>query len=243
MAQVALNSTIPSPLAPVSTHPSPQLRSDLHVSAERPRPVRSFPIPREDNCYSRAKRFEYIEKDLEKAEKCYLTCIEKGIRAESALKDLASLWHQRGRTEEACNLLEKHKQLVKEDMEKYRNLLSNLREKVETRNPRYLILSDLPQDVTEAQIRQMFTHPQRIMDISLTKEANSVRSRLKCMSISAAKKTIGCFLRRKELLLELEDLEDKHTEASDTETEERLWERSEEDLLGSELVAALNAVA
>lgn len=240
MARTGLNSTLLSPHVPAS---SPQSRTSLYICAERPRSVRNFPIPREDNCYSRAKRYEYVEKDLERAEKCYLNCIEKGIRAESALKDLASLWHQQGRTEEACSLLEKHKELVHEDVEKYQNLLTNLREKVESRNPRYLVLSDLPQDVTEAQIRQMFTHPHRIMGISILKEANSVRSRLKCMSISAAKKTIGCFLRRKELSLELEDLEDKHTEASDTEGEERHSERSEADLLGSELVAALNSVA
>ena len=243
MSQLSLNSTISSALPTASPHCPPRLRISQHSSAGGSRPARSFPIPKEDNSYSRAKRFEYVEKDLDQAERCYLKCIEMGIRAESALKDLASLWHQRGKTEEACDLLEKHKEIVREDKEKYRNLLSNLREKVENRNPRYLVLSDLPLDITEERIRRMFTHPQRIMDVEIVKDSNSARSRLKCMSISAAKKTIGSFMRRKELSLDLEDLEDKHTEASDTEGEESNLERSETDLLGMELVAALNAVA
>lgn len=238
MAQQASKSTIPSALRP-----------DLHQSPVPTRPAggvksaRSFPIPKEDNCYSRAKRHEYVEKNLDLAEKCYLQCIATGIRVESALKDLASLWHQRGRTLEACSLLEKHIHLVHEDREKYTNLLENLREKVENRNPRYLLLSDLPVDVSEQEIRQMFTHPQRIMEVEILRELNSARSRLKCMSISAAKKTIGGFLRRKELHLDLEDLGDKHTEASDSEGEESSVERSETDLLGRELVAALNEIA
>lgn len=238
MAQTLLKSTFPSLLSPSSA--SLSLRP---TTTPRPATVsksqRSFPIPKEDNCYSRAKRFEYVDKDLDKAEKCYLQCIEQGVRAESALKDLASLWHQRGKTLEACELLETHKHLVIEDREKYTNLLENLKEKIENRNPRYLILSDLPVDVTEREIRQMFTHPQRIMEVEIFRDDESARGRLKCMSISAAKKTIGGFLRRKELPLELEDLGDKHTEASDTEEEGR----SEVDLLGSELVAALNALA
>jgi len=230
MAQQASKSTFISALRP---------RPALNC----PKPVRSFPIPKEDNCYSRAKRHEYVEKNLDQAEKCYLECISTGVRVESALKDLASLWHQQGRTLEACSLLEKHIHTIHEDREKYTNLLENLREKVENRNPRYLLLSDLPVDVSELDIRQMFTHPQRIMEVEILRELNSARSRLKCMSISAAKKTIGGFLRRKEMHLDLEDLGDKHTDASDSEGENSNLERSETDLLGRELVAALNAVA
>lgn len=240
MAQQGSKSTITSQAA------TPQYPLRLRP-ASRPAPgpklLRSFPIPKEDNSYSRAKRYEYVEKNLDKAEQCYLECIELGIRVESALKDLASLWHQRGRTLEACDLLEKHQHTVHDDVEKYTNLLENLREKVENRNPRYLLLTDLPVDITEPEIRDMFTHPQRIMEVEIIRDMNSARSRLKCMSISAAKKTIGGFLRRKELHLDLEDMGDKHTEASDSEGEEGKAERSETDLLGSELVAALNEVA
>jgi hypothetical protein len=52
-----------------------------------------YPIPPGDTPYCFAKRAEYIEKDLVKAEHYYLRAIESGERLASSVKDLASILH------------------------------------------------------------------------------------------------------------------------------------------------------
>jgi hypothetical protein len=52
-----------------------------------------FPIPRGNSFYADAKRAEYIEKNLAKAENLYKKEIESGERKESAVKDLAVVYH------------------------------------------------------------------------------------------------------------------------------------------------------
>jgi len=56
--------------------------------------------------------------------------IENNERVESAIKDLATVLHQQGKTEEACEFLEKFKPNYTGDMEKYENLLTNLRKQI-----------------------------------------------------------------------------------------------------------------
>ena len=65
-----------------------------------------------------------------KAEKYYRIAIKNGERLESAIKDLATVLHQQGRTQEACKFLEDNKHLCKRNRAKYDNLLSNLKKQV-----------------------------------------------------------------------------------------------------------------
>lgn len=63
-------------------------------------------VPRGANAYARAKRLQLIEKDLERAAQLLRDAIKKGDNAESAVKDLAMLLVQLGRSEEAIQVLE-----------------------------------------------------------------------------------------------------------------------------------------
>jgi hypothetical protein len=52
-----------------------------------------YPIPPGDTAYCRAKRAEYIEKNLPKAQKLYAQALYNGERIASTVKDLASVLH------------------------------------------------------------------------------------------------------------------------------------------------------
>ena len=93
---------------------------------KRLQPTKWFPIPKGDSYYSEAKRAEYIDKNWERAEILYTKEIELGDRKASAVKDLAVLMHQQGKTTEGCELLKKHAVLFKQDIKKYENLLNRL---------------------------------------------------------------------------------------------------------------------
>jgi len=53
-------------------------------------------------------------------------------RLDSAIKDLATVLHQQGKTEEACKFLEEYRDYYRGDKVKYENLLINLRKQVES---------------------------------------------------------------------------------------------------------------
>jgi hypothetical protein len=74
--------------------------------------LKHLPIPRGNSPYALAKRAEYEEKDLAKAEEYYKQAILQGERVESAIKDLASVMHQQGKTKDACEFLRKHRRPV-----------------------------------------------------------------------------------------------------------------------------------
>ena len=80
------------------------------------------PIPKGSNPYAKAKREEFVYKNFEKAELLYLKAIKIGDRKVSAIKDLASLLNQRGRTQEAIDLLKKYKDLNTADQSSYKSL-------------------------------------------------------------------------------------------------------------------------
>jgi TPR repeat protein len=90
-----------------------------------------YPIPPGETPYCHAKRAEYIEKDLEKAEFFYSRAILQGERLASSVKDLASILHQKNRTAEAVALLRKYSYLYKKDERRFANLLGNLEKQVE----------------------------------------------------------------------------------------------------------------
>jgi Flp pilus assembly protein TadD len=85
-----------------------------------------IPLPTGDTAYAKAKRAEYLERDLDKAEGLYRKAIFLGERAPSAAKDLAGVLHQKGKTEEACQFLRRHQHLFSLEPKKYQNLLSSL---------------------------------------------------------------------------------------------------------------------
>jgi hypothetical protein len=53
-----------------------------------------LPVPKRENPYTWAKRAEYFEKDLSKAEVFYQMAINLGERTKSAIMDLAGVLHQ-----------------------------------------------------------------------------------------------------------------------------------------------------
>jgi hypothetical protein len=76
------------PNFPAATH------DHAHVPYQRTHYHKRYPIPRGNSSYAEAKRAEYIAKDLDKAEQLYLQEIQHGERKESAVKDLAVIYHQ-----------------------------------------------------------------------------------------------------------------------------------------------------
>ena len=80
---------------------------------------------REDDLYSKAKRADSTEKNLEKAEGLFREAIRRNIRPESAIKDLAMVLVRLERPEEAVDLLEEYRQKV-EDKQSWNYLLINV---------------------------------------------------------------------------------------------------------------------
>ena len=66
-------------------------------------------IPRGSNPYARAKRVQLVEKDLERAAQLLRDAIRQGDNVESAVKDLAALLVQLGRSDEAIQVLERNR--------------------------------------------------------------------------------------------------------------------------------------
>lgn len=99
-------------------------------SEEDDRPIlpsgKIVPIPKGKSPYALAKNAEYYDKDNVRAEQLYREAILVGDRAESSLKDLASLLHRLGKTSEAIKLLKENRHLVDDDIKKYENLIQTL---------------------------------------------------------------------------------------------------------------------
>ncbi|CAG9324714.1 unnamed protein product [Blepharisma stoltei] len=159
-----------------------------------------YPIPRQQTPYAFAKVAEYIEKDLSKAESLYRQAIEIGERPESALKDLAGVLHQQGKTEEACELLINNKHLFVADLTRYENLLRNLQKQIFPSQNSYnksVKISGLGPMADELTIRSMFSNPSRILHIEIYSEPNSDgKSKygiIRFASHSAARKTLEGF--------------------------------------------------
>lgn len=156
-----------------------------------------YPVPKGNSAYCLAKKAEYIEKDLAKAEMLYKQAISEGDRPESAIKDLAGVIHQQGKTLEAIEILKQHKYLFSEDPVKYENLLQNLRRQVVQKGNRlnkYLKISPLPLDATRDSILSLFSNIKRISDIELYNEGSHIYAILKFSTHSAARKTLEGFL-------------------------------------------------
>lgn len=160
----------------------------------------NFPIPKGNTPYVKAKRAEYIERDLSKAEIFYTQAIQQDDRAESSVKDLAGILHQQGRTAEACQLLEDHQHLFKADHAKYENLLNNLQRQVTPSGNclnKTLKVSGLQSFDTPAEVCSLFKNSTRIISVAIGRETvdglKSTFALLKFTSHSAARKTLESF--------------------------------------------------
>mmetsp|Transcript_3644 Transcript_3644/g.7825 ORF Transcript_3644/g.7825 Transcript_3644/m.7825 type:complete len:290 (-) Transcript_3644:669-1538(-) len=160
----------------------------------------SFPIPKGDTPYARAKRAEYIERNLSKAEFFYKQAIRQDDRADSSVKDLAGILHQQGRTVEACKLLEENQHLFSSDQSKYENLLHNLQRQVTPTGNclnKALKVSGLEPTDTPADVCKLFKNSTRIQSVALEKETVDGNlasyAMLKFTSHSAARKTLESF--------------------------------------------------
>lgn len=79
-------------------------------------------VPKGSNPYARAKRVQLIEKDLDRAAKLFEQAIQQGDNVESAVKDMANLYAQQGRQQDAIDILLKHRGAISE-RQKVNNLL------------------------------------------------------------------------------------------------------------------------
>ena len=158
--------------------------------------TRHYPIPREPTPYAYAKIAEYVDRDLRMAEAYYRQAIAQGERMESALKDLAGVLHQQGKTEEACELLKTNRHIFMSDLTKYENLLANLQRQVfpsvNTFN-KSVKINGLGRLADELTVRTMFGNSSRILGIDIDQEEGNRFAVLTFASHSAARKTIDTY--------------------------------------------------
>ena len=159
-----------------------------------------LPIPKGETYYAKAKIAEYQERDLDKAEYYYKLAIKKGERVVSAIKDLASLMHQRGKTKEACEFLKSKKGFFWNDQEKYENLYKTLEKQMNgSMNSlnKTVKLSFLNKGMKEKEIQELFENPVRITAVEIGLEENMTEMNYFCYlrfnSHSSARKTLEGF--------------------------------------------------
>lgn len=87
-------------------------------------------VPKGSNPYARARRVQLIEKDLDRAEQLFREAIARRDSAESAIKDLAGLLVQQGRSKEAIEVLEKNRTMIR-DQQSLDNMLISTYQKAE----------------------------------------------------------------------------------------------------------------
>ncbi|OMJ73595.1 hypothetical protein SteCoe_27670 [Stentor coeruleus] len=159
-----------------------------------------LPIPKGDSAYALAKNAEYKDRDLDTAEYYYKLAISNGERVISAIKDLASLMHQRGKTEEACKFLDKNRHLFRADKEKFENLYKTLEKQMaNTGNSqnKHLKISGLSCEDTEITVKNLFATPIRIKSCEFGWEELDGKRNFYCIvrfnSHSSARKTLESF--------------------------------------------------
>lgn len=151
----------------------------------------SLPVPKGNSLYALAKRAEYIEKDIRKAKSLYEQAILSLDRTESAIKDLASILHQEGNTQAACDLLMRHSDLFT-DQGRFTNLLTNLQEKLHPQGNslnKQIKVFPLAESDNHAAVKSMFRDPSRILSV----EFQGKSAILTFNSHSSARKTVSSF--------------------------------------------------
>ena len=152
----------------------------------------SLPLPKGNSPYALAKRAEYIHKDLKLAQFYYEQAIKQGDRAESAIKDIASILHQQGLTERACDFLRLHQHYFR-DQRKLENLLSSLSKQIvpsENCLKRIIKLFPINDSASASTIFQAFKNPSRILEVEFHYHNNIRCAFIKFPSHSSARKTL-----------------------------------------------------
>lgn len=190
---------IPNPLKKIKNH-TDYTKNEVSEHIRRLQQKQTLPIPKGQTPYAMGKNAEYKDRDLDKAEFYYKQAIKNGERVESAIKDLASLLHQRGKTKEACEILDKYRYLFKKDQEHFQNLYKTLEKQMtSTGNSqnKSLKISGLTPDDTEEDIKKLFSNPVRIHSLNLSKEFQDGKMNYYCIlkfnSHSSARKTLEGF--------------------------------------------------
>ena len=184
----------------ILTDHSSLTRNSSSDSNRKPSSKPSLPIPKGQTPYALAKIAEYKDRDLDKAEYYYNQAIRKGERVISAIKDLASLLHQRGKTKEACEFLKNHRHLFRNDVEKFENLYKTLEKQLNASTNslnKSLKISNLSSEMKDEEVRALFENPVRIQSIEFgCEESRKVINYfcvLKFNSHSSARKTLEGF--------------------------------------------------
>lgn len=105
----------------------------------------------------------------------YRLAIKNGERLESSVKDLATILHQQGKTDEACQFLEDNKYLFPENISKFDNLINNLKKQVVPSGNflnRTLILFNVTSSMDDKFIRELFAKDARILSIEFKGESD-----------------------------------------------------------------------
>ena len=159
--------------------------------------------------YTLAKHAEYHLRDLVQAEHYYRRAIVQGERAPSAIKDLASLLHQQGRTREAIELLERNMHCFMSDYQKFFNLYTTLKKQLHTAGKCHISsfkISGLGAGMGESEVRGLFKNPVRIKKIDFASEVEDGEVNYYCIagfnSHSSARKTLEGFTRWNSLSVE-----------------------------------------
>jgi hypothetical protein len=160
----------------------------------------SLPIPKGETPYAKAKIAEYQERNLDKAEHYYKLAIKRGERVISAIKDLASLLHQRGKTKEACDFLHSNRGFFVNDKEKFENLYKTLEKQLNVSSNslnKNIKLSNLSSEMTEKQVKNLFENSVRIKSVEFGTEEKRSEKAYFCLirfnSHSSARKTLEGF--------------------------------------------------
>jgi len=152
----------------------------------------ALPLPKGNSPYALAKRAEYIHKDLKLAKFYYEAAIKQGDRVESAIKDIASILHQEGSTEKACEFLNQHRLYFK-DQRKFENLFSSLEKQIvpsENCLKRIIKLFPVGEFSSAETILGLFKNASRIMEVEFHYHNNIRCAFLKFQSHSSARKTL-----------------------------------------------------
>lgn len=169
-------------------------------SFAQPKHKNPLPLPKGESAYALAKIAEYQDRNLEKAEFFYKQAIHNEERVESAIKDLASLLHQKGETKKACEVLLYYKSYFTHDKDRYENLFSTLQKQINnTGNSlnKFLKVSGLSPTDTMESASKLFTNSIRIQSVELGSEEVEGKkvffALIKFNSHSSARKTLEGF--------------------------------------------------
>lgn len=109
--------------------------------------VRGIGLPKGEGPYARAKRAQLVDQDLVLADRLLRRAIEQGDNRESAIKDLASLLLQQGRSDEAVRLLES-KRGTPRRVGPYDNILATLYQQLGRHEEALTLLKGLEREAT-----------------------------------------------------------------------------------------------